>query len=33
VTYDTSLAPTSMGGHVYIFWRMLHVGFNSQGLN
>lgn len=33
VTYDTSLAPTKMGGHVYIFWRMLHVGFNSQPLN
>lgn len=31
VTYDTSLAPTSMGGHVYIFWRALHVGANSWG--
>jgi hypothetical protein len=32
VTYDTSNV-AGIGGHVYIFWRMLHVGYNSQGLN
>lgn len=33
VTYNTSAAPAGIGGHVYIFWRMLHVGYNAQGQN
>lgn len=32
LTYDTSNV-AGIGGHVYIFFRMLHVGANGQGLN
>ncbi len=34
VTYNVGPATTGgLGGHVYIFWRALHVGANGWGLN